>query len=199
MSQFTKKAIKESFVKLLNERPFDKITVKDVVEDCGINRNTFYYYYQDIFALLDDVFETETNDVISSGYIHDSWQEGFIKSAGFAMRNKSAVFHVYNSINRQQLERYLYKVSEDLMENIVKKEAEGLNVSEEDIRLVSIFYKHAIVGLFLEWLERGMKDEPEYIIRRMGQLLDGNIRHILVRAEKEFQNEKGASQGISDD
>ncbi|MEA4919467.1 MAG: TetR-like C-terminal domain-containing protein [Clostridiaceae bacterium] len=199
MSQFTKKAIKESFVKLLNERPFDKITIKDVVEDCGINRNTFYYYYQDIFALLDDIFESEANDVIGSGYVHDSWQEGFIKSAGFAMRNKSAIFHVYNSINRQHLERYLYKVSEDLMEGIVKSEAEGLNVSDEDIRLVSVFYKHAIVGLFLEWLQRGMKDEPEYIIRRMGRLLDGNIRNILARAEKESQIGNSVSHVTSDD
>ena len=42
MSQLTKKAIMESFVKLLNERALDKIKVKDIVEDCGINRNTFY-------------------------------------------------------------------------------------------------------------------------------------------------------------
>ena len=42
MAQFTQKAIVESLIKLLNERPLDKITIKDIVEECGINRNTFY-------------------------------------------------------------------------------------------------------------------------------------------------------------
>ena len=56
MVQYTKKAIAESFLQLLNERPFDKISVVDIAEKCGINRNTFYYYYTDVFALVDDVF-----------------------------------------------------------------------------------------------------------------------------------------------
>ena len=43
MSQFTKRAIMETFIKLLGEHPLDKITVKDIVEECGVNRNTFYY------------------------------------------------------------------------------------------------------------------------------------------------------------
>ena len=52
MASFTKNAIKQSFIKLLNERPLSKISVRDIVEDCGINRNSFYYHYQDIPALL---------------------------------------------------------------------------------------------------------------------------------------------------
>ena len=52
MANFTKNAIKASCLKLLNERPISKITVKDIVEDCGINRNSFYYHFQDIPALF---------------------------------------------------------------------------------------------------------------------------------------------------
>ena len=43
MPNFTKKAIKETFIKLLDERPLNQITVKYIVEDCGINRNSIYY------------------------------------------------------------------------------------------------------------------------------------------------------------
>ena len=52
MPNFTKKAIKETFVALLEERPLNRITVKDIVEACGINRNSFYYHFQDLPALL---------------------------------------------------------------------------------------------------------------------------------------------------
>ncbi|MDY4491271.1 MAG: TetR/AcrR family transcriptional regulator, partial [Candidatus Faecousia sp.] len=54
MANFTKKAIRDSFVKLLNEKPISQITVKDIVEDCGVNRNTFYYYYQDLPQLMEN-------------------------------------------------------------------------------------------------------------------------------------------------
>ena len=48
MPQFTKAAIIKSFSKLLDQKSFEKITVKDIVEDCGVNRKTFYYYFADI-------------------------------------------------------------------------------------------------------------------------------------------------------
>lgn len=40
-SNFTKKAIQDAFLELLNEKPLGKITVKDISEKCGVNRNTF--------------------------------------------------------------------------------------------------------------------------------------------------------------
>ena len=48
MPNFTYNAIKASFIKLLSERPLSQIKVKDIVADCGVNRNTFYYYFHDI-------------------------------------------------------------------------------------------------------------------------------------------------------
>ncbi|NFF79484.1 TetR family transcriptional regulator, partial [Clostridium sporogenes] len=55
--QYTKKMIREVFIKMLNERPLNKITVKDIATACEINRNTFYYYYTDIYALLSEIFQ----------------------------------------------------------------------------------------------------------------------------------------------
>ena len=52
MPPFAKREIKNSFIKLLTELPISQITVKDIVEDCGVNRNSFYYHFQDIYDLL---------------------------------------------------------------------------------------------------------------------------------------------------
>ena len=180
MSQFTKRAIIESFVSLLNLNPLDKITVKDIVEKCGINRNTFYYYYRDIYALLDDIFRTEIKRALEEdGEIEESWQEGFLRATAFVMENKRAVYHVYHSMNREYLEHYLYQVTGNLMLRFVRKQAEGMPVKEEDIRLIADFYKCALVGMSLGWLEEGMKRDPEVIVRRMGVLLEGNIQAML--------------------
>ena len=65
MTQFTSKAIEESFIRLLNERPLDKITIKDIVDDCGISRNTFYYHFQDITSLLEHILNADVERVLS--------------------------------------------------------------------------------------------------------------------------------------
>ena len=53
MALLTQKVIKEAFWKLLSEKSFSKITVKDIEEICGINRNSFYYHFADTYALMD--------------------------------------------------------------------------------------------------------------------------------------------------
>ena len=64
MSKFTQQAIIDTFLKMLACKSLDKITVKEIVNECGINRNTFYYYYKDIYDLLEDVVSTESKNVI---------------------------------------------------------------------------------------------------------------------------------------
>ena len=59
MAQRTKKRIQETFLTMLEQESLDKITVKDLVDRCGMNRNTFYYYYQDLYALLEELLQEE--------------------------------------------------------------------------------------------------------------------------------------------
>lgn len=55
MPNFTEKAIKEAFLKLLNENPINKISVRMIVEECGVNRNSFYYHFRDIPSLIEEI------------------------------------------------------------------------------------------------------------------------------------------------
>jgi len=184
MSQFTKNAIIRSFLEILNEKPFDKITVTDIVERCGVNRNTFYYYYQDIYALLDEVFQNERDAILSKYPVYDSWQEGFLQATKFAFENKQAIFHIYNSIRKDTLEQYLYDVTSNAITAFVRKQAEGLPVTEENIRLLADFYTFGLMGFVFSWLNHGMKTDPKEIIKNAGTLLDGNIRYTLEKSCK---------------
>ena len=183
MVQYTKKAIAESFMELLNERPFDKISVVDIAEKCGINRNTFYYYYSDVYALVDDVFRMETQRIIDENVAFTSWQEAFMQGTGFARANRRAIYHLYNSINRDKLEKYLYDVSISGMTSLVRGQAEGVDAREEDIRDLAEFYTAAMLGLVTKWLQDGMKDDADAFVARIGGLLEGNIRISLKRGK----------------
>ena len=60
MSLTTKKALAMSLKSLLEKRTLDKITVKDIVSECSLNRQTFYYHFHDTYDLLQWLYSYET-------------------------------------------------------------------------------------------------------------------------------------------
>jgi AcrR family transcriptional regulator len=96
----TKRAIQEAFLAVLNEKPLGKITVKDITDRCGINRNTFYYHYQDIPALLEEICQNQVDELVSKYPTLNSIEECLDAAMQIVMGNKRAVMHIYNSDNR---------------------------------------------------------------------------------------------------
>ena len=180
--QYTKKKIREEFIKILNERPLNKITVKDIASACKINRNTFYYYYTDVYALLSELFQTELQTVIDEYNDTFSWEESFIVATKVALENKIAINHVYNSMQREELEDYIYNVSGHVMNRYVEKLSDGISASSGDKKLISSFYQCALTEMVLRWIASGMKEDPDTIIRRIGWLFDGHIALSLKRS-----------------
>ncbi len=180
MAKFTKAAIMSSFMKLLNKTSFDKITVTEIVKDCGINRNTFYYNFEDIYALVDEILQEEVNKIVNQHKMHKSWNEGLIYAANFAISNKRAIYHLHNSVKRGQLEKYIYRVLFDVIVNFVYREAEGFKISDEDVKFIADFYCYALIGLLNKWLDNGMKEDFNHIIYKTGIMFDSNIKQALM-------------------
>ena len=180
--QYTKKIIREEFIKILNERPLNKITVKDIASACDINRNTFYYYYTDIYAILSEIFQTELQIVIDEYNDTLSWEESFIVATKFSLQNKTAIYHVYNSMQKEELEDYLFNVSGNIMSRYVEKVRDGISASSGDKKLIASFYQCALTEMVLRWIASGMKEDPDTIVRRIGQLFDGHIALSLKRS-----------------
>ena len=186
MSELTKRAIQESFKKLLSNQPLDKITVKNITDDCGVNRNTFYYHYSDIYQLLDEIFLTEAQKSVEKMEVGQSWEEGLKTGLCFVKENKKLIYHVYSSLHRETIERYLYSVSLDFAGKFIDNVSKmlKLSVSDDDKKFIASFYKYAIVGIVLDWLEGGMKNEPDELIERMSKLLSGTLKTVLENAVK---------------
>ena len=180
--QYTKKIIREEFIKILNERSLNKITVKDIASACDINRNTFYYYYTDIYAILSEIFQIELQIVIDEYNDTLSWEESFIVAAKFSLQNKTAIYNVYNSMQKEELEDYLFNVSGNIMSRYVEKVSDGISASSGDKKLIASFYQCALTEMVLRWIASGMKEDPDTIIRRIGRLFDGHIALSLKRS-----------------
>ena len=94
MAKFTKQAIMNCLLELLSTKQLDKITVKDICEICEINRNTFYYYFQDIYDVLDAVFQNEAEKSVRDVNEGVSFYEEIVRCSQIVFANKKAIFHV---------------------------------------------------------------------------------------------------------
>lgn len=188
MLQLTKKAIVNSFIKLLNEKPLDKITVKNIAEDCGINRNTFYYHFSDIRELTVYTIDSQIHSVSELDFNGDSWVDSFVEAAKFVIDNKKAVYNIYNSLNRETVENYLNTVAFKVTDSFFSAKAVGIDADKSDIELIKDFYMSALVGIICKWLENGMDKDPDIVIRRLGRLVEGAVITSLKISEEEKHN-----------
>lgn len=188
MAQFTKRAIVSGFMELLNERPFDKITVVDVANRCEINRNTFYYYFDDLTALVNDMLECETQKILDMHINCDSWAEAFLLVTKFDRNNKRAIYHLYDSPNWKNVEKHLYEIIMNGMTAVMEKEAEGTGASPEDIHALAVFYTSALLGILSQWLRSDMEYDADAYIANISGLLEGNVRASLIRSGEKARN-----------
>lgn len=181
MSQVTKKALANSLKQLLEHKQLNKITVSDITQQCGVNRQTFYYHFQDIYALMEWIYADDAARVLAGKKGEDTWQQGFLQVLEYARDNRSLVQNTYHSVSRELLEQWLYREMYRLLRGVVDEKAQGLAVSEEDCASVAHFYKYAFVGLVLDWIASGMKTEPEQLAQLVNTIMEGSIRSALNR------------------
>ena len=125
MSEITKRALATSLKKLLSQKELTKISIKDITDDCGIQRQTFYYHFADVYDLIEWIY---TNEVIKP-IIHDKdtyekWQEGFLSIFNYVQDNKDFVRNTYNSISRKYVNKFIYEHTDKLLKNVIDEEAE---------------------------------------------------------------------------
>ena len=113
----TKQILEESLKKLMLQKPLDKITIRDLTEDCGISRD--------------------------------------------------------------QIESFLFHLTSDLLMNVVEEKAEGNSISEEDRRFIADFYKYSFVGLMLDWIKQGMKDDYVDLAHKISITIHGSLMHSI--------------------
>lgn len=184
MARYTKQAIMETFLKLLKSKSIDKITVKDIVEECGINRNTFYYYYADIYELLEDVFMTESVTGLDKVRACESFYDEYMSSVWLVVEYKDALLHVYNSKARDAFLHYLETITCDFVAKFVAKESEGHALKDEDIDYISQFYSYAIIGHTISWLRKGMSGVPDSFVKEVSESFNATIEDMIRSREK---------------
>ena len=179
MADFTKKAICKSFLKLLNDKPLKQITVKDIVEDCGVNRNTFYYHFQDIPALIENILLEDSRRLLEENRNLESVEDCLYVIISFILDNRKAVLHAYKSANRDYFEQYQWKICEHLVDALLDRKLSDVKISQEDRRIITAYIKSLVYGVVMGWLADGLQADIRTFVHRVCELKQGDLDSII--------------------
>ena len=152
---YTKKILKDTFWEILEEKPFNKITVQDIVNRCHVNRNTFYYHFQDIPSLMIDSIEDWIEDIIQQYGTTDSPVDCLTYMAEECMKRKKALLHLFRSVQNDAFLSRLSKMADNVIRTYVDKVGKYEQISKAEKEILIKCHKWMFVGSLLEWLEKG--------------------------------------------
>ena len=156
-----KEALMRSCIKFLKTKSPDKIFITDLVKDCHLNRNTFYYHFTGIPELLSAVIFRQIKEVVDKYPSLTSLEECLGDLATNSAHYKDVILNIFLSDDREIYEELLFKICEYIStkysEDFFSRHA---NYSEEERELLIHFYTCEGFGQFMEWINSGMSFNP---------------------------------------
>lgn len=191
MASFTKFAILKVFGDLAASRPVDKITVKDITDQCGISRNTFYYHYQDIYQVLKAYVQYSAEHVIEL-MVEDEGEYGKagLKEIRYLEANRELLCNLYRSAANEEVRNCLQSASQIIFDRLIESVSQGMEVQAEDKKILSAVCQYTVRGIMTSWMEEdGMLNGEtlEQVLVRLDYLFKGAIREALMRSASREQ------------
>lgn len=171
----TKEMLSKSLKKLMLTNNLDKITVTQITKLCGINRQTFYYHFKDIYDLVYWTLGNEEKLIVGENYNAKSSNEIINNLYYYIISNEETICGIYYSLRQDVLERYLVEKIEKYLFLLLKKHPEMVNVDKSIILEVCSFYKYAIVGKVFEWIRNGLSRDYTNELERMGFFIEKSM------------------------
>ena len=147
----TKETIIDAFWQLLEEKPFNKITVQNIVERCHLNRNTFYYHFQDIPNLAEYTVKSWADQIIQNNYEFGSPMTCLAPLIEECNQHKKAFQHLYNSSQKDEFITYM-------KETLIH------------------FYKCLMIGILIDWLEAQGDYDLKPFVEQIFHLIETTIQ-----------------------
>lgn len=160
------------------------ITVQSIVKACGVNRNTFYYHFKDVFSVLDAIFEVDEQKRLEAAGELTELAALLRRRVEFANRNKKAIANMYNILNRDRCQKYLYAGIDSLVRAYVAYEARGLLVGGDVLEQTVRLGRYVVVGLVTEWVSDGMKGDLEYFVDNIIAFSNERLRGMMAEQSR---------------
>ncbi len=180
----TKQELSAALKRLMESKPINRITIRELVESCGVNRKTFYYHFEDIYALLKWTLEQEALLLFDKyDLVHDN-SKALEFVLDYVGENLAMLQNIVRSIGRSELGRFFFK---DIYQPVYKlvcevEQLRGLNVEEGYKAFLSKFLTEAVAGILLDCIERDVLNDRQRLARYITGTLSAAIPNALITA-----------------
>ncbi|MFQ9514853.1 MAG: TetR/AcrR family transcriptional regulator C-terminal domain-containing protein [Eubacterium sp.] len=157
-SNITKRALAQSLKELGATKILDKITVADITEHCGVNRQTFYYHFNDKYELLSWIYTQELFIPLTKDLSFENWGEKLIELFKYMKQQKKFFMNTIKSSNNFYAE-YLEKVLVELFNKAITELDISNNLGEKEQNIYARFFAYGLTGVIVDWTLKGMKEE----------------------------------------
>ncbi len=179
MANHTKPLLAESLKALLTKKPLDKITIKEIVESCGVNRQTFYYNFRDIYDLMEWILLEDTRKIMESGKACGDWIKEISLLFEYLQNHSGRTLNAFHSMSRASLRRCVKSVFVPIMEDVIGRQPGAGALSGENKTFLVDVYVLLLTGIVIEWLEDGMRSDYLFQLERLRKVLNCTVGHLV--------------------
>lgn len=194
-SQLTKRVLATAVKELMKKTPLSKISVRDITEYCGVNRNTFYYHFKDKYELVNWVFYTEALEQISGFSDREHWTAGLLNLLEYMRKNKEFYTNALKDKGQNCFAEYLVEFYKNILTSCIDELRGDTVMDPDDIDFIARFNTYAFVGLIFEWANNGMKEDPRERVEHIRALIDSSLFYQII---DQFR-QSIAAEGADDD
>lgn len=178
----TKKMLAASLKKHMGKEPLSKITISEIIADCGVNRKTFYYHFENIYTLLKWMLEQEAIEVVKQFDLLVNPQEAISFVMDYVEANKHILNCAYDSMGRDELKHFFYQDFIELVHSILDQAEKELNISvDEPFKMfLADFLTEALAGSLISYFKSKNTDNREEILQNLLLICKASIPNILL-------------------
>lgn len=178
-SNITKHAIAQGFKQLILKKDLHKISISDISSQCGLNRQTFYYHFQDKYELLNWIYYQECFRKAIDGMNFDNWNDHF--EMMFTIMKEDEVFYSRTIRSDQSVfYDYLLQITTAILFDAMEKLDYDHQLQKQDKSFYARFYAYGISGSVIKWVFEGMKESPLQLASKLKRLV-GDTEKIAYR------------------
>lgn len=178
-AQMTQMAIINAVKQLMKVKSFHDISVNDIIKECSISRKTFYYHFLDKYDVVNWIFKIEIVDSILESTTLDKWTDGSLKLCQYIYDNRTFYTNVVNVAGQNSFIEYLNNLTRLQVEKLSIQACGDRTMDKDDKEFMIDFFYNAFIGVFTTWINNGMKDVPEAIVKKWSAITDKSLENYV--------------------
>lgn len=151
-----KSIIADAYLELTKRKSVDKITVKDLVDACDISRQTFYYHFQDIFAVLEWLAQRALKQTLEKSKAAGTQEAAIKVFVQTVVDNYNLIQKLLRSQSREATEQLLVETVEECLRERLRRNAPNVSLNFADVEMELEFYAAGLTAILVKYC--GEKD-----------------------------------------